>query len=355
MVSYALLLPALLSVFFHRDWNHTLRASPLLPLTALFLLYMATVAVVKQGPTGLEFFKWDTYILLFIFAIGARLQLTEQQLAYLLTLTTLVAAMGGAYAIGKDIQSGQFWLPDYRLRGYATLYNELRSGFLFGAFALLGAWAALRQELPYWLRIVAAGTATLCTATTLLTGSRAPLLGLLVVAVWAAVVSRRWGRLLLIIAATVIVAYFTWDRLSERGASLRPEIWQYVWKLCQQQLWFGDGLHRYALEIPTSAGVKYNTHNLFLTILYYGGTFGLLLFLGVACGTFYQSWRDRHESGISLLAALLQFYSLVALQFDGVNLITRPADFWVLLWLPIALHLFGRLHILKRQPNCAAQ
>ena len=356
IVSYCLLLPAFLGAFSRRHWRLALTASPMLALLAVFLIYMAAVTVVKNGSAGTEFIKWDLYIVLFVFAIGARMQLTESSLAYLLTFTAWVAAIAGVYAIDRDIRSGQFWLPDYRLKGYATLYNELRSGFLFGAFALLAAWVAFMPSYSRWLRVIAAGAAGLCATTTLLTGSRAPMLALLAVAVWAAVASKRWGRLLLIIAATAVVAYFAWDRLSERGASLRPEIWQYVWRLCRQQFWFGDGLDRYPLEIITSAGIKYNTHNLFLTILYYGGIFGLLQFIVIAGGTFYLSWSDRHDSSISLLAALLQLYSLVSLQFDGVNLITRPADFWVLLWLPIALHLFGRLQSLaKRQLNCSAR
>jgi O-antigen ligase len=354
LVTNCLLLPALLSAFAWRRWRAASMVSPALVLTAVFLTYMSAIAVLENGDDGTEFIKWSVYIVFFIFAVGIRMQVSEATLTYLLTFSALVAALAGCYAASKDMQSGQFWLPNYRLKGYATLYNELRSGFLFGAFALLAAWAAFDLSNPRWLRAMAFAAASLCALTTLLTGSRAPLLGLLIASVWISVANRRWLRLLLILCTTAVILFFAWDRLSERGTSLRPEIWRYVWGLCKEQPWFGHGLVRYPLEVMTSYGVRYNTHNLFLTVLYYGGAFGLLLFLAVAASTLYLSWRDRFDSRVSLLAALLQIYSLVALQFDGVNLITRPADFWVLLWLPIALHLFGRMQILRRKGNCAA-
>lgn len=352
---YALLLPALLGAFVPQRWRLLLTATPIPVLTALFLVYMSANAFLQRGWDVDDFFKWSFFIVLFIFAIGCAQRLTEIGLGRVLALAALAAALGGCYAIYRDIQTQYFWSPEYRLLGYATLYNELRSGFLFGAFTTLAAWVAMQNEQPRWLRIAAGVITVVCFATTLLTGSRAPLVALLAVAVWLTVAGRRWDRLFLTLVAAAAIAFLAWDRLSERGVSLRPEIWQYVWDLCKQQPWFGDGLIRYPLEVPTSEGPKYNTHNVFLTVLYYGGFVGLLQFVVLTFGNLYLSWRDRLQSSVSLAAALLQLYALVALQFDGGNLLTRPADFWVLLWLPVALHLFGRRQIVERRNAGAAR
>lgn len=342
--NYLLLLPALLGALWISRWRTMLTATPLPLMTALFLAYMSAGAVLQQGSEFLEFFKWSFFIILFIFAVGTVARLRETELERLLAACAAVAAAATGYAIYRDIQNGTFWLPDYRMIGYGTLYNQLRSGFVFGAFATLAAWFATRRNQPGWMRLLAAACAALCILATLLTGSRAPLLGLLAAAIWIAVSSRRWDRLLLILTVAAAIGFLAWDRLSERGVSLRPEIWSYVWNLCLQQPWFGDGLIRYPIEVPTSLGPVYNTHNIFLTVLYYGGVVGLLQYLAIVGATFYLSWRDRESSSISLLAAVLQLYGVVAMQFDGVNLLTRPADFWVLLWLPIGLHVYGRLH-----------
>lgn len=356
IIYYALLLPSLLSALRPRRWYEAATASPIPALTVLFLLYMSAGAVLHHGWELNDFFKWSLFIVLFIFGIGAAQRISEVQLGRLLAFGALAAALAGCYAIFRDVRAQQFWLPEYRLQGYATLYNALRSGFLFGAFTTIAAWLVAQRDQPHWLRIAAAAIAGLCALTTLLTGSRAPLIALLAVAVWLSVSSRRWDRLFLILVAAAAIAFLAWERLSERGVSLRPEIWNYVWELCKEQPWFGDGMIRYPIEVPTSEGPKYNTHNIFLTVLYYGGLVGLLQFLAVIVGNFYLSWRDRFESGISLLAAVLQLYAVVALQFDGGNLITRPADFWVLLWLPVALHLFGRRQIrARRDARCAAR
>jgi O-antigen ligase len=356
IANYVLLLPALLCAFSKDRWRAVLAATPLPLMTALFLAYMSAGAVLLQGLEFLEFFKWSFYVVLFIYAVGAAMRVTEAELERLLVFCATVAAAAGCYAIYRDIQHGTFWLPDYRLMGYGTLYNQLRSGFLFGAFATVAAWFATRQGQPRWARTLAIACAGICLLTTLFTGSRAPLLGLLSAAVWLSISCRRWDGLFLILVASAAIGFLAWDRLSERGVSLRPEIWHYVWDLCRQHPWFGDGLVRYPLEIPTVEGPKYNTHNIFLTVLYYGGLVGLVQFLAIVTTTFYLSWRDRRHSSASLLAAVLQLYSIVALQFDGANLITRPADFWVLLWLPIALHVFGRMqHIARGGANCTAR
>lgn len=355
ITNYMLLLPALFSVFSIPRWRAALTASPLLLMTAAFLLYMSSGSIIQQGLEFAEFYKWSFFIILFIFGIGASLQISEARLGQLLLLCALTAAGAGCYAIYRDIQAGQFWLPDYRLMGYGTLYNSLRSGFLFGAFATMAGWYAAQSQQPLWVRMFALAIAGMCVLTTLLTGSRAPLLGLFAAAAWLSVSSGRWDRFFLLLVGAAAVAFLAWERLSERGVSLRPEIWGYVWELCKQHPWLGDGMVRSALEVPTSEGPKYNTHNIFLTILYYGGIIGVVQFMAIVGATFYLSWRDRLGSTISQLAALLQLYSIVALQFDGVNLITRPADFWVTLWLPIALHLFGRMHIIARQrSHCIA-
>lgn len=354
--NFVLLLPALLSAFSRNRWRTLLATTPLPLMTALFLAYMSVGSLLLKGSEFLDYFKWSLYIVLFIYAVGASMQLTEAELERLLALCAAVAAGAGCYAIYRDIQQGTFWLYDYRLMGYGTLYNQLRSGYLFAAFATIAAWFATRPAQPRWARTLAIACACICLLTTLLTGSRAPLLGLLTAAVWLLVSRRRWDWLFLVLVASTAISFLAWDRLSERGVSLRPEIWRYVWDLCLQQPWFGDGLVRSSLEVPTSEGPKYNTHNIFLTVLYYGGVVGLVQFLAIVGTTFYLSWRDRRNSSLSLLAALLQLYSVVALQFDGANLITRPADFWVLLWLPIGLHVYGRMRHLARGPgNCAAQ
>jgi O-antigen ligase len=341
-VPYCLLLPALLATFFvHREWKIILR-SPVFWLALLYLAYMSLTAILHDGAAGIEYIKWSLYILLFVLGACMCMDVSERHFAQLLLAAATVAAAAGAYAIHKDIVSGLFWQPLYRLKGYACLYNVLRSGFVFGAFSLFAFWCALNGALLPWQRYLSALIALFCLTVTLLTGSRAPLLALAVAGAWATAAEKRWLYFAAVIMISSAILVVFWDRLSERGVSLRPEIWRYVWQQCLAQPWFGTGLNRYPLTVPTSLGTMYNTHNIFLAVFYQGGIVGLMLFIAMTVMTFYQSWTIRRITYFGALAALLQLYAIIALQFDGVALMTRPADMWILLWLPIALHLYAR-------------
>lgn len=341
-VPYCLLLPALFAIFFvKREWKVVLR-SPVFWLTLLYLAYMSLTTILLDGAAGTEYIKWSLYILLFLLAVGMCMDISARHLALLLLVGEIAAATAGVYAIHRDAASGLFWQPFYRLKGYACLYNELRSGFVFGAFSLFALWGALNNALLPWQRYLSALIAALCLTVALLTGSRAPLLALAVAGAWTAAAEKRWLYFAAVIAISSAILFLFWDRLSERGVSLRPEIWRYVWQQCLARPWFGTGLNQYPLAVPTSSGIRYNTHNIFLAVLYQGGIFGLVPFVAMVVMTFYQSWTIRRITYLGALAALLQLYAIIALQFDGVALMTRPADMWILLWLPIALHLYAR-------------
>lgn len=362
-IPLSLLLPALLYTLLNASTALSALRLPAVWLTLLYLIYMVMVASARSSDDVIDFSKWSLYITLFLLAIGAYMNISERALALFLLGAATVAAGAGIYAIYRDVGSGFFWQPLYRLRGYATLYNELRTGFLLGAFTLFAFWCMLNASLSRWQRYLGAAAAMICLATTILTGSRAPLLALTVVGIAIAAAEKRWSYGVLVTTISAIILTVFWDRLSERGVSLRPEIWRYVWEQCLAHPWFGAGLSRAPIEVPTSAGIKYNTHNIFLAVFYQGGGIGLLLFMAVIGTTLYRSWHIRRISAVATLAVLLQIYAIVALQFDGISLITRPADNWFLLWLPIALHMYacrvaaGRVPIAPLPPSprsCAA-
>jgi O-antigen ligase len=347
-IPYCLLLPALLSAFLNQKaWLFALRF-PVVWLTLLYLAYMVSVTIALNGDKGFEFSKWSFYIVLFLFGVGVRMSISERTLALILLGGAFVASTAGIYALHRDISNGLFWHPPYRLKGYASLYNALRTGFLMGAFSLFAFWCALNAKLSRWQCFLSALIALICLAITVLTGSRAPLLALTVVGLWVGITQKRWLYAAAVIAISSIVLTVFWDRLSERGISFRPEIWRYVWQQCLAHPWFGVGLDRDPIEVLTSGGIMYNTHNIFLAVFYQGGIFGLLLFIAMISTTFYQSWTIRQYSAFGTLAALLQLYAIVSLQFDGVALCTRPADNWMLLWLPVALHIYAQRAATKK-------
>lgn len=344
VVPYCLLLPTLLAAFMWPRRLAFILTMPTMWMTAAFLFYMAASAIILNGSNGVEFSKWAFYISLFIIGIGVYMDLSVDMLAKILLVGATAAVCAGFYAAFVDMRSGAFWLPLYRLKGYANLYNELRTGFMFGAFALFAYWYSCSSNVATarWQRGLGLLIAIICLSVTILTGSRAPLLALAGVGIWLTLTARRWGALITVLTLSCAILAIFWNRLSERGISLRPEIWRYVFQQSLKHPWFGIGLDRYPIEVPTSVGLKYGTHNIFLAVFYQGGIIGLALFMAMVAVTFYQSWCLRSISRVAILAALFQLYAIIALQFEGISLCTRPTDTWLLLWLPLALCMYAQ-------------
>jgi len=348
MVSCLLLLPCLIALVDRALWRDLVPKAPLLAMTFTYLAYMTANALIQSGDRGEEFIRWSLCIMLFLLGIGLRMRASLRSLEQLFLLSAFAAVTAAAYAVYRDIGAGIFLTFHYRLEGYGALYNALRSGLLFGAFAATAMWCAFSRDCARWQRYAAVILALGCLGAVVLTGSRAPLLALLILAVAIAVTYRRWWVLALIVAGCVVVEALAWDALLDRGTSYRPEIWRQVWALYRESPIFGVGLQRHPVSVTAGGVTVFNEHNLFLALLRQGGVVGFVLYLSVALTVCVQGWRWRSICRIGFLAAILQIYGLISLQADGPRLITRPADVWVVLWLPIALLLFS-------QRNCRAR
>jgi O-antigen ligase len=344
IVNIALLAPALLSVLTFRHWRALSGSASLLVWVAAYLGYMVAISAWRGENAG-DYAKWSLMILLFLFAVGLRLDMSLRAMQRLLSLAVVVAAAGAIFAVMKDWSQGLMEAPGYRMVGYGTMHNPLRTGHLFGAFALMGVWGALVGERApivrglMWLSVLA------CVFALLMTGSRSPLIALFLAAAMLVLCGlqgrRRWLYLGLLGAAAVVVLLWFGDHLLARGLSLRPDIWSLVFGKLAEFPWFGHGLGT-PLEIFLHTGEVYSdTHNLLLAVQYYGGVFGLLLFMAMFGRVFVEAWRGHKRVGLAGLAALLQIYGLATLQFDGGSLIGRPTEFWILYWLPVVLCVFA--------------
>ncbi len=264
----------------------------------------------------------------------------------LLWAAAMVAAMAAGYAIWCDTVSGIIHLPDYRLVGYGPLYNPLRSGHQFGAFLIILVWCVARAPIAQAQRWLAVFAAVVVFWALLLTDSRAPLIALAATALLAilgtATPRYRWHYLIALGVITSLSLTLFGTRLTERGLSLRPELWQLALAQIGAHPWLGIGLGADFVATASNGETYLDTHNVFLAVLYNGGAVGLLFFLGLLGMAFHTAWRERNRLPLCLLAVCLQVFGIATLQFDGGCLISRPNEFWVLYWLPIALTLYAR-------------
>jgi O-antigen ligase len=125
--------------------------------------------------------------------------------------------------------------------------------------------------------------------------------------------------------------------LTERGTSHRFEIWRVTWALIRQKPVFGYGI---AANVPPSpTGFP---HSLVLSLLFYSGTVGLLLFLmlaGLAARRLFKAPPGPERAWIATLCAT----GLLAGLTDLGQITKGPGPIWFIIWVPLMLALSIKL------------
>jgi len=117
----------------------------------------------------------------------------------------------------------------------------------------------------------------------------------------------------------------------ERGTSHRPEIWAHTSELIRQKPFFGHGL---AANLPPSpTGFP---HSLYLSLLFYSGIVGLLMFVGLAVVVTRRLARRPVAAEQAWLAAVW-LNGLLAGITDFGQITKGPGPLWAIIWLPVAL------------------
>ncbi len=141
-----------------------------------------------------------------------------------------------------------------------------------------------------------------------------------------------WLLLTLFILSGYIIASYYYGNLLNRGVSYRIDIWLSAFQKamdCGVWLGCGPGIDS---EITIADGhVFQHPHNIYLDHLIRTGTFGLLGLLGMIAYVVIRGLKARSFMVWGLLTGL------VALVFDGKDLLTNPDDMWFIFWLPLIL------------------
>ena len=122
----------------------------------------------------------------------------------------------------------------------------------------------------------------------------------------------------------------------DAGFANRLPIWRHVLQLWLQAPIFGQGYQQTLALAPdgTSSVVNY-AHSLFLSTLRDGGVIGLallLLFYFFTLGIALKlTLRDRRG-----LYLCLFLFGLICVLADTNQIITRPRELWIIVWLPLA-------------------
>jgi O-antigen ligase len=128
-----------------------------------------------------------------------------------------------------------------------------------------------------------------------------------------------------------------WSNLASRGDDCHAELWRAAWQAIRANPVFGYGP---SATLPNLTGVYCppypSPHNLYLSLLFYSGGVGLILFVA----TVLLLWRHLHAATSGFARRLWLAIGLVPLivgMTDLVQIIKGPSPMWYIVWMPMLL------------------
>lgn len=257
-------------------------------------------------------------------------------------MRTLLLATGVGIAVCAAYYSARFILDsteDARIVGEGIIATSNYAAALMGAVAL---WLSQLVFVDRRLARLRYAAIALLLVFIGLTQTRSVWLALAITLVamsaWMPAYRKRViiGAALLAAAALVALAVRP-DLLTERGTSLRPELFQQSMDLIAQHplLGLGQGV---PFQLIVNGAAYTHTHNALTQITVELGLPGVLL---LACLWLMIGWQGwRHRDGMEgRIALTLWVYASVVLQFDMPQLLDSPRPGWLLVWMPLAITL----------------
>ena len=336
MVFYVLVLPATAAA----AWRYRAGSSdPGVVLGCLLILWSACTLLWghDDGHRSLRFAAGAACTLLFF---AGSVQGWRNAPEWRRRLATVLIWAGAANAV-LSVALGPFEPQNGdRLHGWGVTSHPILGASVMAA----GYLAALTRVLGE--RPCRAANAAACAAMAvfiLLTESRGPLLAASVATLFLCAAGPwRWRALAFAAACTA-----TWSLLPQsfrhhqasvlvaRGASHRFEIWHRTLQMIAAHPLLGNGLAA-NLDLP---GMTF-PHDLYLSVLFYSGAVGLLLFLGLAGAVTLRLWDGRRAPGPDWLWAVSLSINAALSGLTDLGQITKgPGPMWFIVWLPVALAL----------------
>lgn len=328
-------LPALLLICVQPASLRHMLCSPIVIAYIPFACFIAlSIFWSASEDNAIDLLKRPLYVLLLFFTVFELGQRRFDLLRLIIKLSAICAIVAAFVTITRFSVEG----AQGRLAGYGALYNPLLVSHVFGFFIAL--WFGIYFTDRKLFQPLSLMGILICGALLIATGSRTPLVAMVVTICWLAALSANKKAvialcgLLFLGAGTLLIAP---DVITQRGLSYRTEIWANALMQISERLWFGHG---YAAPLSIQLeSIPYpfsDPHNLTLRVFYDGGVFGLVLWLLLYLVALERSWQLRSDKWVLVCSATV-VYGLAAGMTEGGSFLSRPKEHWFLIWIPLAL------------------
>ena len=288
--------------------------------------------------------RYVAYILVFILLTVYWFECNRQLPDAIMELVTLVAIVAAVVSIAtfEDLQLLPV-LTENRMIGVGITDNPNPSAFVYGFFGVI----ALDYARRHWgetLSYVHAVGFFVILLFTVLTQSNTGLLAVAVACALLFLLDHRAAPPSVLVALFLgcsAAIYLAWalgmmGSATDLGFMNRLPIWQHILESWQDAPIFGYGYQPTPILWPDGKVSPLNyAHSSFLSTLRDGGLVGLLLLLavyGFALNTALRMTLTVRRARYLCLFA----FGVICVLVDTDQMVTRPRELWIILWLPLA-------------------
>lgn len=349
------LLPALIhliaAIALKSDVLRIWRNPVFLSLT-IFLAYMAISSTWSDNSEGLAHYaKRMLYTLLFVYGVYVT---TRNGLKHFERALLTACVIAIPWLIINVTLFPEEAFINGRFFGLNAGIHYLLTGSLLGSYLLL-LMTYLVNRMDEGLKLLPAIFIFVIAANlfygVLLTESRSALLALAASGAYLFISIKghntvRYSLIGIGLLAVIAVAPYA-NEFIQRGYANRFEIWDIVWNRIASNPIFGHGTDAELIMHISSGEELYDAHNIHLEVLFEGGLAGFLLWSTLLLSIAFAGWESRREPLGKYILALL-IYSVVAKAFESRGILSRPTEFWHLLWLCGGLAMAAQFNVLSR-------
>ena len=346
-----LMLPALVSALLNiRQWRHLKFG-----VTEIaFLLFIGWAAVSwfwSDTDTAFnDLLKRCLYIILYVYSI-ARVAQDSRKFEQLMLVATAVIAVSALVALvnhyvlqGQPLGYRAYRISSMGIGKLGDIGYPINAGIYYGAFAaFLFSWLCIRPQSRLSIATGFGGLAILLVYV-LMTWSRGPILAVLG-AMFATCIFIRNQKTNTFLSMGIIVTlavfvlfkdFLLSPNVADTDLNGRTQIWISALKVITESPIIGHGFDSHTQLNLHGNYYAPHAHNYALQAIIYYGLIGFSFLAAFVTGALWHI-RKWWQSVRCKYAFFLLVYGGICMISDVYKIIIRPDEYWLLIWLPLAL------------------